>query len=105
MSYISKRSYARIILSLSILIGICACERDSYTSWNCSTAEESKIPMVLRKAQMEFQGEKYDYCGSLGTQSYFDQKCPAQIEQSSYVFTPSSGLLRGNGQQFNCAAL
>lgn len=105
MISIPKNSYARIILGISILIGVCACERDSYTSWNCSTAEKSKIPMVLRKAQMEFQGAKYDYCGSLGTLSYFDQKCPAQIEQSSYIFTPSSGLLRSNGQEFNCAAL
>lgn len=61
--------------------------------------------MVLRKAQMEFKGNKFDYCGSLGTQSYFDQKCPAQIEQSSFVFTPSSGLLRAKEQEFNCVAL
>ena len=100
-----KRLCARIILSISMLIGISACERDSYTSWNCNTSGELKIPMVLRKAQMEFKGAKFDYCGSLGTQSYFDQKCPAHIEQSSFVFTPSTGLLRGKGQEFNCVAL
>jgi hypothetical protein len=61
--------------------------------------------MVLRKAQMEFKGDKLDYCGSLGNQSYFDQKCPAQTTQSSAIFTPSSGLLLIQGQEFSCAAL
>jgi uncharacterized protein RhaS with RHS repeats len=54
---------------------------------------------------MEFKSNKLDYCGSLGGQSYFDQKCPAQIEQSSLVFTPSSGLLISQGQEYQCAAL
>ena len=105
MTSIPKKSYARIILGIAIVTGICACERDSYTTWSCSTTEESKIAMVLRKAQMEFKGAKYDYCGSLGPQSYFDQKCPAQIEQSIFVFTRASGLLRGDGQEYSCVAL
>jgi hypothetical protein len=61
--------------------------------------------MVLRKAKMEFKDDKLDYCGSLGNQSYFDQKCPAQTTQSSVTFTPSSGLLLIKGQEFQCAAL
>ena len=101
----AKNPYTRIIVSILILIGICACERDSYTSWNCHSQGESKIPMVLRRAQMEFKGGRFDYCGSLGTQSYFDQKCPAHIEESSFVFTPSTGLLKSNEQTFNCIAL
>lgn len=61
--------------------------------------------MVLRKAQMEFKGKALDYCGSLGNQSYFDRKCPAQVEQSSAVFIPSTGLLKSSGQEFICTAL
>ena len=61
--------------------------------------------MVLRKAQMEFKGEKLDYCGSLGNQSYFDLKCPAQTTQSRVIFTPSSGLLQNNEQEYQCTAL
>lgn len=61
--------------------------------------------MVLRKAQMEFKNVKLDYCGSLGTQSFFSQKCPAQIEQSNLIFTPSSGLLNNEGKEFQCSAL
>ena len=105
MILFSKMSYGRIIVAILIPLGISACERDSYTSWNCNSSEENKVAMVLRKAKMEFKESKLEYCGSLGPQSYFDQKCPAQIEQSSTVFTPASGLLRINGQQFNCAAL
>ncbi|WP_215392343.1 hypothetical protein [Polynucleobacter sp. VK25] len=61
--------------------------------------------MVLRKAQMEFKGSKLDYCGSLGIQSYFDQKCSTETTQSSVTFTPSSGLLLIQGQEFQCTAL
>jgi hypothetical protein len=105
MNLFSKMLYARIILGALILLSISACERDSYTSWTCNSSEEHKVAMVLRKAHMEFKESTLDYCGSLGPQSYFDKTCPAQIEQSSTVFTPSSGLMRINGQAFNCTAL
>jgi hypothetical protein len=61
--------------------------------------------MVLRKARMEFKDEQLNYCGSLGNQSYFDQACPAQTDQSSTVFTPANGLLMSKGQEYQCAAL
>jgi len=61
--------------------------------------------MVLRKAQMEFKGDSLDYCGSLGNQSYFDQKCPAETKDSNTVFAPSSGLLLHKGQELQCIAL
>ncbi len=101
----TKTTSIRILFCASVLLGISACERDSYTTWSCNSSEEAKISLVLRKAQMEFKGGKLDYCGSLGAQSYFDQKCPAQIEQSNSVFTPSTGLLKSNGQEFQCTAL
>ena len=95
----------RFLACLSILLGLCACEREIYTSWTCNSTTETKISMVLRKAQMEFKGDKLDYCGSLGNQSYFDLKCPAQTTQSNVKFTPSSGLLQSSGQEFQCTAL
>ncbi|MBU3541130.1 hypothetical protein [Polynucleobacter sp. UB-Tiil-W10] len=98
-------AYIRLLACFSILLGLCACGRESYTTWNCSSTSDAKISMVLRKAQMEFKGDQLDFCGSLGNQSYFDQKCPAQTTQSSVTFTPSSGLLLNNGQEFQCAAL
>ena len=98
-------AYIRLLAYFLILLGLCACERENYTTWNCSSESGAKISMVLRKAQMEFKGDKLDFCGSLGNQSYFDQKCPAQTTQSRVIFTPSSGLLLSNGQEFQCAAL
>ena len=97
--------HIRLIAYATILLGLCACERETYTSWSCNTASESKIPMVLRKAKMEFKDHKLDYCGSLGNISYFDQPCPAQTNQANVIFTPSSGLLISNGQEFQCSAL
>jgi hypothetical protein len=97
--------YIRLMTYAVIVLGLCACERDTYTTWNCSTPAEAKIPMVLKKAQMKFKGAHSDYCGSLGTQSYFAPKCSAQTEQSPIIFTPSSGLLINDGQEYQCTAL
>jgi len=95
----------RLISSFVLMLGLCACEREVYTTWNCSSPTEAKIVMVLRKAQMEFKGDKFKYCGSLGNQSFFDQQCQTQTSQSSVTFTPSSGLLVISGQAFQCTAL
>ena len=92
------------ILTLSLL-GLIACERETYTSWNCHSPAELKVSMVLRKARMELKDLKLDYCGSLGNQSYFDQKCPPLIQDSAYIFTPSSGRLGSKDQEYQCSAL
>jgi hypothetical protein len=54
---------------------------------------------------MELKGEKLNYCGSLGNQSYFDAKCPGQTDQSGTIFTPASGSLQSKGQDYQCSAL
>ena len=95
----------RLSACLIISLGLCSCERETYTSWSCNSPSESKISMVLRKAQMEFKGAKLDYCGSLGTQSYFDQQCSGQPDRSKTIFTPTSGLLLNDGQEYQCTAL
>ena len=95
------KTTALVILS----IGLLGCERETYTTWSCIDSAGSKFPMVLKKAQMQFQDSQFDYCGSLGPIGYFDSKCPAQIQDSSKVFTPSSGKLISNTQEFQCNAL
>jgi hypothetical protein len=94
-----------ILLSISALLSITGCERETYTTWSCIDGAGSKSPMILKKAQMQFLDRQYDYCGSLGPQSFFDLKCPAQIQDSSNIFTPSSGKLISNGIEFQCNAL
>jgi len=104
----SQRPFILPIHLLSMVIALIAltgCERDTYSTWNCSSSSETKITMVLKKAQMAFRDLKLDYCGSLGNQSFFDQQCPAQIQKSSHVFTPSIGLMIGNNQEYQCKEL
>jgi len=95
------KTTAMVILSL----GLIACERETYTTWSCIDSAGIKYPMVLKKAQMQFQDRQFDYCGSLGPVSYFDVKCPAQIQSSSKSFIPSSGQLISNANEFQCNAL
>ena len=105
MTNLYIRPSTGLLACLLILLGLCACERETYTSWSCNNANETKISMVLRKAKMEFKGAQLDYCGSLGDQSYFDQKCPAQTKESATIFTLSTGLLLSQGQEYQCTAL
>jgi hypothetical protein len=86
-------------------LGLTACERETYTSWSCNSAAEMKVSMVLRQARMELKDLKLDYCGSLGNQSYFDQKCPSLIQESAYTFTQYSGALASKDQNYQCVAL
>jgi hypothetical protein len=93
------------IAFLLLFFGLVGCGRETYTTWTCDDSAGSKSTMILKKAQMLFQDQQYDYCGSLGPQSYFDLKCPAQIQGASKIFTPSSGKLISNTQEFQCNAL
>ena len=93
------------IACLALSFGLLSCGREIYTTWTCSDSASSKFTMILKKAQMLFEDRQYDYCGSLGPQSYFDLKCPTQIQDASKIFTPSSGKLISNTQEFQCDAL
>ena len=93
------------ITLLILSLALSACGRDTYTTWSCLDGSGLKSTMVLKKAQMQFQDQQYDYCGSLGPVSYFDLKCPAQTKDSSYNFTPDSGKLISGANGFQCNAL
>lgn len=91
--------------SILALLAMSGCDRDTYTTWSCIDGTGSKSTMVLKKAQMQFQDRQYDYCGSLGPQSYFDMKCPAHIQESNYSFTLSSGKMLSSTHEYQCNAL
>ena len=87
----------RQIILLVFALGLSACGRETYTTWSCIDEAGSKSTMILKQAQMQFQNSQYHYCGSLGPLSYFDLKCPSQIQGSSQIFTPDSGKLISSG--------
>jgi hypothetical protein len=95
----------KTIALLILALGLSACGRETYTTWSCTDSAGIKSYLILKKAQMQFQDRQYDYCGSLGPLSYFDLKCPAQIQDSSNIFTTSSGKLISNTNEFQCNEL
>jgi hypothetical protein len=95
----------KLTVLLVFSLGLAACGRETYTTWSCIDSAGSKSTLILKKAQMQFQDRSYDYCGSLGPQSYFDLKCPAQIQEASNTFVPDSGKLISNTSEFQCNAL
>ena len=94
-----------ICLVTASLLGLSGCERETYTSWSCKNTAGDRLPMVLKKAQMQFQGKQLNYCGSLGEKSYFDSNCPAAIEKAKVTFIPSTGVLLDQENALHCEAL
>ena len=92
-------------LAMALLLTLSACERETYTSWSCKNGTGDKLPMVLKKAQMQFQGKQLNYCGSLGEKSYFDGNCPAAIEKAKVTFIPSTGALLDQENELHCEVL
>jgi len=94
----------KMIACFIMTTGLTGCGQD-YTTFSCSNGPDTKLPMVIKKAEMVFQDRQYDYCGSLGQQSYFNVKCTIQIQDASHIFTASTGKLISNGKEFQCNAL
>ena len=101
----SNSPLGKFITPLILVVSLLGCERETYTTWSCVNPSGEKSQMVLKKAQMQFQDQQFDYCGSLGPISYFDLKCPAIIQESRKVFTPSTGNLISDQSEFQCNAL
>jgi hypothetical protein len=95
----------KLLNCLILSIGLIACGRETYTTWSCIDSAGSKSTMILKKAQMQFQDRQLDYCGSLGHTSYFDIKCPEQIQAAGTSLVNGSGKLISNTNEFQCNAL
>ena len=95
----------KTITLLILALGLSACGRETYTTWSCTDGAGNKSPMILKKAQMQFQDRQYDFCGSLGPLSYFDLKCSIQTQDSSNIITTNSGKLISNTKEIQCNEL
>jgi len=109
---------ARICLLASLLGGLAACDKNDYTTWSCIPGVDgAKVIMVLSRSLMTldppqvaanpFNKNESDlrFCGSLGHDSYFDARCPADTQSALIRFTPGSGALRLGTQTMQCTVL
>ena len=47
----------------------------------------------------------YNYCGSLGPQSYFDINCSGKADQSAITFTSKTGAWKKGDETLSCVSL
>jgi hypothetical protein len=113
------RRIAHFGLLTSLLSGLAACDKNDYTTWSCIPgAYGAKVTMVLSRSLMTLdppQGFAVNpsnknesdlrFCGSLGHDSFFDVRCPADTQASVVRFTPGSGALRLGTQTMQCTVL
>jgi hypothetical protein len=113
------RRIVRLGLLASLLGGLAACDKNDYTTWSCVPgADGAKVTMVLSRSLMSLdppQGlavsspskneSDLRFCGSLGHDSYFDMRCPADTQAAVVRFTPGSGALRLGTQTMQCTVL
>ena len=110
---------ARLGLLACLLGGLAACDKNDYTTWSCIPgADGAKVSMVLSRSLMTLdppQGFAVNpsnksesdlrFCGSLGHDSFFDVRCPANTQAAVVRFTPGSGALRIGTQTMQCTVL
>jgi hypothetical protein len=95
-----------------------ACDKNDYTTWSCIPGVDgAKVTMVLSRSLMTLDPPQIAanpssknqtdlrFCGSLGHDSYFDARCPADTQSALIRFTPGSGTLRLGTQTMQCTVL
>ena len=108
-------------IAVALLGALVACDQRDYVTWNCSAtdpASPQKMTIVLDRSAMKFDPAQsiesnvqaglqtqISYCGSLGHESYFDKRCPPEIQSSAVRFTPNSGALLLSKTSYQCVAL
>jgi hypothetical protein len=109
----------RLGLLASLLGGLAACDKNDYTTWSCTPgADGAKVSMVLSRSLMTLDPPQVlavnppnknesdlRFCGSLGHDSFFDVRCPADTQAAVVRFTPGSGALRLGTQTMQCTVL
>jgi len=94
-----------LLLSMTLM----ACDRNDYVTWHCkvnsSDLNEKPMRMILAGSSMTIANQVYNYCGSLGSQSYFDTNCSGAAEQSAISFVPKTGLWKRAGEILTCMPL
>ena len=117
MNLLAQRT-AYIGLAALFASGLIACDKNDYTTWSCIPgADGAKVTMVLSRSLMTLDPPQVAvnpssknqadlrFCGSLGYDSYFDTRCPAETQSALIRFTPGSGALRLGTQTMQCNVL
>jgi hypothetical protein len=113
------RRIVRLGLLAFLLGGLAACDKNDYTTWSCIPgADGAKVTMVLSRSLMTLDPPQrfavnpsnknesdLRFCGSLGHDSFFDVRCPADTQAAVVRFTPGSGALRLDTQIMQCTVL
>jgi hypothetical protein len=117
MNLLAQRT-AYIGLAALFASGLIACDKNDYTTWSCIPGTDgAKVTMVLSRSVMTLDPPQVAanpssksqtdlrFCGSLGHDSYFDARCPADTQSALIRFTPGSGALRLGTQTMQCTVL
>lgn len=61
--------------------------------------------MILDGSTMKLPDQNYQYCGSLGADSYFDAQCNKETSESVIRFTPITGAWNKGSESLSCTSL
>ena len=115
--FVRRIAHLGLLASLASLL--MACDKNDYTTWACNpNGDVAKVTMVLSRSVMTLDPPQIlaaspsnsnqsdlRFCGSLGNDSYFDARCPADTKSAMVQFTPGSGALRLGTQTMQCTVL
>lgn len=96
-----------VIIVLAGVAWLASCQQKyDYTTWQCQRiGGDEQISMLLSGSKMKFGSDELNFCGSLGSQSYFDMVCKSNIEASLLNFVPKTGYLQHQKNNYECKVL
>jgi hypothetical protein len=100
-------NFIKIIIFLIPLLVLNACERRDYITWKCQATEKNMpdFSMILDGASLKIATQSFQYCGSIGPNSYFDETCPSNINDAKIHFEQKLGIFINAEKKYQCKAL
>ncbi len=97
----------KVCIPLVIILTVQACDRRDYVTLQCivENSPASKITMILEGPSLKMDQATFNYCGSIGPNSYFDKVCQTSPNNALITFNQTQGKLVMNQQVFQCQSL
>ncbi|MEI7531513.1 MAG: hypothetical protein WCK52_06240 [Betaproteobacteria bacterium] len=102
-----SKSSIILISTMGLTLLLVSCNKQDYLTWNCTSEknQQDKLSFILEGSKIRLKQETFNFCGSLGSNSFFDGICPALPENASITFNIKKGWLSLKDNIYLCESL
>jgi hypothetical protein len=98
--------FSKTLTTCILTFFLIACDRQDYVTWKCtSNPANSSLSFILDGSKMKINQKELSFCGSYGSNSFFDAPCPAQATEGRVKLNPKLGILLFEDSTYQCQPL